>query len=181
VQFGPVTVATLPLRLALQAVTTAARVGASAVELVTRLVSPTRDDRRSAPVDGAAPAPPVPARPPRPRKPEAAAAPAPQPRPIPGAAATPSPEPSLVSEEPALVAQSADPGAEDGAGPEIDVAEPWPGYGAGRVAEVVARLARASAEEVAVAQLYENRHRRRRSVLAAAERRLKLLSSPARR
>ena len=78
-----------------------------------------------------------------------------------------------------LVAESADPGAAEGVGAAIQVAEQWPGYGQTRAAEVVRRLAEASAEEVAVAQLYEGLHRSRRSVLDAAERRLKALNNPA--
>jgi hypothetical protein len=77
------------------------------------------------------------------------------------------------------VAESADPGAADGAGPEIDVAEPWAGYRKARADEIVARIGRASAAEVAVVQLHENLHRRRKSVLQAAERRLTTLNNPA--
>ena len=44
------------------------------------------------------------------------------------AARPPAPEPAHVSSEPEPCAESADPGAEDGAGAEIRVDEPWPPY-----------------------------------------------------
>ncbi len=95
----------------------------------------------------------------------------------PPAASADSPEapasPAHVSEEPTLVTASADAGAEEGAGPELHVAEPWEGYAQMTASDVAARLNEATAEEVAVVQLYETAHRGRKTVLAAAERRLK--------
>jgi hypothetical protein len=85
--------------------------------------------------------------------------------------APPGPE-EPVSEEPVLVAEVADAGAEEGAGPEIEVAEPWPGYDRMKAAEVVTRLEQASPAELAVTQLHERANKHRRSVLEAAERRL---------
>jgi hypothetical protein len=91
------------------------------------------------------------------------------------------PEPEHVSEEPVVVAEVADAGAEDGAGADVTIAEPWDGYRAMKADEVIARLAEASREELAVVQLYEGTARRRKSVLTEVERRLKAASSPATR
>jgi hypothetical protein len=77
-------------------------------------------------------------------------------------------EPEHVSEEPVVVAEGADPGAEDGAGAQVSVAEPWEGYRQMKAADVIDRLAAATPEEVAVVQLYESMHRRRKTVLEAA-------------
>ena len=97
-----------------------------------------------------------------------------------GSAAVPTPsldggaveaaESEHVSEEPNLVAESADQGAEDGAHAEIDVAEPWDGYSRMTAREVEQRLGTATAEEVAVVRLYEATHKARQSVLRATER-----------
>jgi hypothetical protein len=93
----------------------------------------------------------------------------------------PPPEPVHVSEEPVLVAEVADEGAEDGAGAQIRIAEPWEGYRAMKAADVIARLEVASREELAVVQLYESSNRARKTVLAEVEQRLKVASSPATR
>ncbi|MFL5779789.1 MAG: hypothetical protein ACJ760_00600 [Thermoleophilaceae bacterium] len=93
-------------------------------------------------------------------------------------ASTPEAEaPDHVSEEPVLVEEVADPGAEDGAGPEISVGEPWPSYASMSASEVIARLEEADPAAVAVARLYEHANRGRKTVLAAADRRLKALDS----
>jgi hypothetical protein len=109
----------------------------------------------------------------------------PQPRtaPAPPAAATAPAEPEVeapahVSEEPVLVAESADEGAEDGVGAAISVAEPWEGYRRMKADEILARIDTAEREELAVIQLYEGMNRRRKTVLEAAERRLKVASPP---
>src|SRR3954469_1002871 len=125
-----------------------------------------------------------------PRQPAAPArpvAPEPEPEPEPGpvepplaAVAEPEPEPEEpvhVDTEPELVAEFSEPGAEDGAGAEIHVAEPWDGYKKMRVADVRDRVAVAGTEELAVVQLYEMTHRRRRSILDAVERRTKELAN----
>ena len=72
-----------------------------------------------------------------------------------------------------LVAEVAEPGAEDGAGAELSVAEPWEGYATMRADEIVARLRDAPAAEAAAVELYEVTHKSRQSVLKAAERRLR--------
>jgi len=78
-----------------------------------------------------------------------------------------------VDEEPVLTAEFAEEGAEYGAGAEVHVDEPWEGYRDMKVAEVTSRLASASPTELAAVQLFESSHRKRRSVLDAAERRLR--------
>src|SRR3954454_20620990 len=126
------------------------------------------------------PAPPV-----RPVAPEPD--PEPEPEPVePPLAVVPEPEPDPEPEpeepvhidtEPELVAEFSEPGAEDGAGAEIHVAEPWDGYKKMRGADVRDRVAVAGTEELAVVQLYEMTHRRRRSILDAVERRTKELAN----
>lgn len=110
------------------------------------------------------------------------------PAPEPPAPEQPAPEPPVeeaplvaeehVSEEPELVAESADPDATEPPGPEISVDEPWSGYRRARAGEVIARLPDISREELVVAQLYESSHRRRTTVLEAIERQLKIKSPP---
>lgn len=89
-------------------------------------------------------------------------------------------EPAHVSEEPELVREDADPGAEEGAGAQLRVAEPWTGYHLMHARDVIDRLASASPEELAAVELYERSHRRRKTVVAAAERALKLATPPGR-
>jgi hypothetical protein len=129
--------------------------------------------KRSAPAPrperAAAPPPPRPERaaaPPPPR-PEAPRPPAAQP-PEPAAAPPPEPEPTHVSEEPTLAAESAEPGAENGAGAELRVDPPWPGYAKLTAAEIRDRLASATDEELAAIELYESTHRRRQTIIDAA-------------
>lgn len=74
-----------------------------------------------------------------------------------------------VSEEPELVQELAEPGAEEGAGPELRVREPWDGYGRMSSEDVIARLARATSAELAAVQLYESERQGRQTVLAAVE------------
>lgn len=110
-------------------------------------------------------------------------APAPEtraPRPAPAAptpppAATPAPEPVPAPEpEPdELVAEFADPGAEEGAGAQVHVDEPWDGYAGMKAADIVDRLTVADAATLAAVQLYEGAHRNRRTVIAAAKTRLR--------
>lgn len=104
---------------------------------------------------------------------DAPVAPAPS---VPAAAVPPEPvelaeEPIHVSEEPELVSEVAEPGAEEGAGAQIRVLEPWEGYAGMTARDVVARLATAKATELAAVELYERSHRSRRTVLAAVQRR----------
>jgi hypothetical protein len=103
--------------------------------------------------------------------PPPAASPAPGPPPSTPPAAAP-PPPAHVDRGPVVVAESADAGAEDGAGAEVNVGEPWDGYSALTAKEITAQLATASTATLAVVRLYESAHRNRRTVIAAVDRRL---------
>ena len=81
--------------------------------------------------------------------------------------------PDHVDEEPVLVAEAAEEGAEDGAGAELHVEPPWDGYDQMTAANIRDRLAAATATEAAAVELYEAAGKSRRSVLDAAERALK--------
>ena len=83
------------------------------------------------------------------------------------------PEPTHVSEEPELVREEAEPGAEDGAGAAVTVRPPWKGYERMAAREVIARLGDATAAELAAVELYERSNRSRQTVLEAVERRMK--------
>jgi hypothetical protein len=83
-------------------------------------------------------------------------------------------EPTHVSEEPELVDELAEPGAEDGAGAELHIREPWQGYRHMNAREVTARLAGASDAELAAVQLYESSTQGRQTVLAAVERQMRV-------
>ena len=85
----------------------------------------------------------------------------------------PSGEPAHVSEEPVLVREEAEPGAEDGAGAVVHVAPPWEGYEGMSAREVIARLRGAPSAVLAAVQLYETGHRKRQTVLQAVARELK--------
>lgn len=86
-------------------------------------------------------------------------------------------EPAHVDVDAELVAEFAEPGAEDGAGPEIHIDEPWDGYAKMRVADIRDRVTIADPAELAVVQLYESANRGRASVLEAVERRSKELAN----
>jgi hypothetical protein len=81
--------------------------------------------------------------------------------------------PDHVDEEPVLVAEAAEEGAEEGAGAELHVEAPWEGYDQMTAADIRDRLAAATAAEAAAVELYESTGRSRRSVLEAAERALR--------
>ena len=85
----------------------------------------------------------------------------------------PVPEPAHVSEEPELVEEFAEPGAEEGAGASIEIAEPWPGYRALDATELIAGFDDATPAELAAIELYETANRNRQTVLDAAQRSLK--------
>jgi hypothetical protein len=86
----------------------------------------------------------------------------------------PAEEPAHVSEEPELVEELAEPGAEDGAGAELHIREPWDGYRQMNAREVTARLSGASAAELAAVELYESRTQGRQTVLAAVQRQMRV-------
>jgi hypothetical protein len=87
--------------------------------------------------------------------------------------------PIHVSEEPELVREVAEPGAEEGAGAAITVAEPWNGYRRMSAKDVIERARAGNPAELAAVRLYESRHRSRQTVLAAVDRQLKLASGGA--
>jgi len=78
-----------------------------------------------------------------------------------------------VSEEPELVQELAEPGAEGGAGPELHVREPWKGYREMSAREVTARLTDMPAAELAAVELYETSHQGRQTILDAVARQLR--------
>lgn len=80
--------------------------------------------------------------------------------------------PRHVDVEAVEVAEVADSGAEDGAGAEVNVEEPWANYTAMRAPEIVDRLVAEPDAVLALLLLHERRNRARRTVLAAAEREL---------
>jgi hypothetical protein len=174
-------VITQPLRTGASAARLGVRVLEEAVTFglgATRWLIETAVRRPGEPVDTEptpepprAQAPTEPAAPPRPAEPA-----------VPDAGVAPEPPPPAhVSREAELVEAFADPGAEEGAGATVRIEEPWEGYGRMTADDVIARLVAVSREELAAVALYEGAHRNRRTVLAAAERRLREESSPARR
>lgn len=105
-----------------------------------------------------------------------------EPRPGPPARTEPVPvieadEPRHVSEEPLLAAEYAEPGAEDGAGADVTVKEPWPGYRELSAKDVIARLTDANSAELAAVQLFESVNQKRQTVLSAVERQLELTNN----
>jgi hypothetical protein len=86
-------------------------------------------------------------------------------------------EPARVSREAVVVEEVAEAGAEEGAGAELHVDEPWPDYRQMTTNDIIARLEQADAAELAAVELYEQTHRARQSVLTAAKRRLRTAGS----
>jgi hypothetical protein len=78
-----------------------------------------------------------------------------------------------------LVESFAEPGAEDGAGAQIRIEEPWEGYGDLNAADVIGRLEQASPAELAAVELFEAATKQRTTVLSAAERQLKARTADA--
>jgi len=83
-----------------------------------------------------------------------------------------------IDDEPVPVAEFGGEGAEEDAGAEVRVEEPWEGYSKMTAAQVKDRLAGADREALAAVVLYEGFGRKRSSVVQAAERRLTRLSAP---
>lgn len=178
---------TLPLGMARGAVEAALRTTADALLDLTGGGASAQDSEAYAPPPAPSPAPAAPPPPPpadapvvdldiasaRPRRRPAArpARPAPESPPAPEPLATPQevaedlglqeghtePEPDELVESEGAAA----PGA------EITVDEPWPGYGKMRAADVVDRLRGADPATKAIVRLFEQQHRKRRSVLDA--------------
>jgi hypothetical protein len=161
----PVTIVRVPLELGFEVVKRAAGFAYG-------VVAPGGEDERS--VDFVTRTEPAPAGNGRP--PEAPAEPRPKPqarraKPAPAAAAPP--EPAHVSEEPELVAETAEEGAEAGAGAEVHIDEPWPGYDGMKAADIEDRLVAEGTEAAAAVRLYEASRKGRASVLEAASRNLR--------
>jgi hypothetical protein len=87
--------------------------------------------------------------------------------------AAPEIPPAHVSEGLQFVEAFAEPGAEEGAGAAVHIREPLRGYAELTADEVIEWLADASSEQLAAVALYEGAHRRRKTVLAEASRRLR--------
>jgi hypothetical protein len=83
-----------------------------------------------------------------------------------------------VDEGTVVVSETAEPGAEEGAGAELDVQEPWEGYDRMTGEQIIAALGQTSREALAAVELYEATTMNRRSILEAAEQRLKELTPP---
>ena len=81
--------------------------------------------------------------------------------------------PDHVDEETVLVAESAEEGAEDGAGAELTIEAPWDGYDQMTAADIRDRLSAATAVEAAAVELYESAGKNRRTVIDAAARALR--------
>ena len=175
----------------------AARQGGSlALKVARRVAEPLVERRRSS--DAYSPAPAA-ARPDAPEPPLAdvlrAAPPAPAPDPAPAApspaaasaaadppaaapaAAAPEAEAAHVDREAIVVAESSDPGADEGVGAQIRIDEPWDGYDELNVKQVSAQLADAGTETLAVVRLYESANRNRRTVLDAIDKRMAATSA----
>lgn len=84
--------------------------------------------------------------------------------------------PSHVSEEPEIVEELAEPGAEEGAGAEVRIDEPWDGYAQMSAQQVIARVGDATPAELAAIGLYESANQARETVLSAVERQLRLIN-----
>jgi hypothetical protein len=81
--------------------------------------------------------------------------------------------PDHVDEDVVLVAEVAEEGAEDGAGAELHVDEPWDAYDEMTAPQIRDRLSAADPALAAAVNLYETTHKSRRTVIEAAERALK--------
>jgi hypothetical protein len=172
---------TLPLRVSFRSARLLTQVAGTtasgALALAGRTVGALAPSRPSPPMTAPAPAPP-----PRKAPSVRAAPPVPPPRPerAPEESPMAPPQTSIhVSEEPELVREVAEPGAENGAGAAIHVAEPWNGYGRMSAKDVIARAKSANRAQLAAVRLYEARHRSRQTVLAAVDRQLKLSNGSA--
>jgi hypothetical protein len=94
-----------------------------------------------------------------------------------GPAAPPVPQAAPVR-PPEVVAQFAEPAAEDGAGAQLDVEEPWDGYAEMNASAIISRIDQSDPAELAVLELYEQTHKKRQTVMSAAAKRLRVLSPP---
>jgi hypothetical protein len=102
--------------------------------------------------------------------------PPPPPSPVPAGTPAVTEPPHLESED-TVVEELAEAGAEEGAGAQIRVAEPWAGYAQLKAADVVDQLAGRDQAALAAVELYELSHRRRQTVIDAAQRELRRLQN----
>jgi hypothetical protein len=172
----------LPLRLSVRVTGLAVRGAREVVQRVAGVAGLTHDDGPAPDFRTAPDEPPTRTEPPaRPTQTQTAA----PPEPVETAEATPidrgepvdydTPEPAEpvhLELEDDLVEEVAEPGAEDGAGAQVRIAEPWSGYRELRAADVIDRLPTASAEELAAIELYELSSRQRQTIITAAQREL---------
>jgi hypothetical protein len=180
-----------PVRVGVRGAQTAVRVSEAVIDRALAVVMPSPPKPAHGPehpaqgTEGPAqrperPAPDEPSPPPAAPEPPPAAASAPAaPEPPPATASAPAPPPARhVSAEVELVGEVADPGAEDGAGAEVRVDEPWPGYGSMSAEDVIDRITAASGAELAAIGLYERSHRGRQTVLDAVQKALNSADNP---
>jgi hypothetical protein len=106
----------------------------------------------------------APAEPPAPAPPPAARKRPPQRRATPRRAEPTRGEVAAMRE----AAREAETGGADSVGAQVHVAEPWAGYDAMRLDEVLARLEDATEVELAVVRAYEREHEARQAILLAA-------------
>lgn len=78
-----------------------------------------------------------------------------------------------VDDEPELVGEFGEPGAEEDVGATVDIGQPWDGYDSMNADEVIRRLGESDAAQAAVVELYERAHKQRQTVLSSAERRVR--------
>lgn len=188
---------TIPLRVGFEATRTAVTISIRLTGAAIHLLRPAERSKSSAgpPSSPRTAAPPPPA-PPRAR-PESRTNGQPEPPARPRAAAQPPPTPvtppqgqpdrplstsedavKTIDDEDEVVAEYAEAGAEEGAGAQLDVEEPWQGYADMNAEAVIARIGEADAATLAIVELFEHSHKKRQTVLAAAEKRLRALSPP---
>jgi pyruvate/2-oxoglutarate dehydrogenase complex dihydrolipoamide acyltransferase (E2) component len=105
-----------------------------------------------------------PAEPPAPAPPPAARTRPPQRRATPRRAEPTRGEVAAMRE----AAREAETGGADSVGAQVHVAEPWAGYDAMRLDEVLARLQDATEVELAVVRAYEREHEARQAILLSA-------------
>jgi hypothetical protein len=113
--------------------------------------------------------PPPPAEPSTPAEPSPPAAPPPPAAPRAAARAGS----AHLDDEDVVVEEVAEAGAEQGAGAQIHVAEPWDGYDQLKAADVVDQLDGRDQAELAAVELYELSHRQRKTVIEAAKQQLR--------
>jgi hypothetical protein len=163
---APLTLVRAPVRITLRAAEFGLSTAAEAARIGRELLNPDRDGSQDFPEYRAETHPDYAA--------ENGTAPPAAPEPAASAVADSPPSvpdeliPDHVDEELVLVAEVAEEGAEDGAGPELTVEAPWDGYERMTATDIRDRLSAATAVEAAAVELYESTHKNRRTVMDAA-------------